>query len=110
MQDKSQNAYFRGISGCLVDVYAMLYAKMFHGYDIMKHCDDHEIRKKQSTIIAYNCRYLYTFASPHRKRQRRQRRQRRKSQRRQRRKSESSQEGIRPGNAVVDGELPQIDR
>ena len=28
---------FRVIFGRFVDIYALIYAKMFHGYDIMKH-------------------------------------------------------------------------
>ena len=40
MQNWRYYAYFEGFSGRFTHFYAVLYAKMFHGYDIMKHFFD----------------------------------------------------------------------
>ena len=46
MQNQRICAYLGWFLGCLLYVYAMLYTKMFHGYDKMKHFKTYEISEK----------------------------------------------------------------
>ena len=42
-------------TGCFLYFYTMLYAKMFHGYDILKHC---HCQKTRLTFTEKGCHFL----------------------------------------------------
>ncbi len=53
----NKNAYFEVFSGDFMYTYAMLYAKMFHGYDKMKHFETLQLAVKMLGIGSDACDY-----------------------------------------------------